>query len=96
MASITQRGPYQYQAIVRRKGFKSQTKTFETLGDAEAWAKDLEAKMHRGHFHDNCLARTTTVDACLARYATEVTPEKRGRPRRLQKSMTFADTLSPL
>ncbi|NHH82679.1 hypothetical protein DRA46_04813 [Burkholderia gladioli] len=31
MASITKRGPYQYQAQIRKKGYPSKTETFETL-----------------------------------------------------------------
>ena len=85
MASITERGPFQFQAIVRRKGHKSQTSTFETRGDAEAWAKDIEAKMHRGRFQDDRLARTTTLDACLARYASEVSSEKKGAAQEASK-----------
>jgi len=47
MAAITERGPFQFQATIRRKGYKSQTRTFETHSDAEDWAKDIEAKMYR-------------------------------------------------
>jgi integrase len=85
MAAITERGPFQFQATIRRKGYKSQTSTFETRLDAEAWAKDIEAKMHRGHFLDNRLARTTTLDSCLARYASEVTPDKKGAAQEASK-----------
>lgn len=85
MASITERGPFQFQATVRRKGYKSQTRTFENRKDAEAWAKDIESKMHRGHFIDDRLARTTTLDYCLARYADEVTPEKKGATQETSK-----------
>ncbi|HWV17177.1 MAG TPA: hypothetical protein VNZ68_01215 [Rhodocyclaceae bacterium] len=44
MASITHRGPYQWQAIVRGRGFPSQTKTFETEQAARAWAAEKEAE----------------------------------------------------
>ncbi len=35
MATITKRGDYQYQAIIHRKGYPAQTKTFESRADAE-------------------------------------------------------------
>ena len=41
MATITKRGPYQYQALVRRKGYPQQTRTFETRGEASAWARGV-------------------------------------------------------
>lgn len=85
MAAITERGPFQFQATIRRKGYKTQTRTFETRADADAWAKDTEAKMHRGHFLDDRLARTTTLDTCLARYASEVTPGKKGAAQETSK-----------
>ncbi len=85
MASIIERGPFQFQATIRRKGYKSQTCTHETRKDAEAWAKDIEAKMHRGHFLDDHLARSTTLNYCLTRYADEVTPEKKGASQETSK-----------
>ena len=36
MATIIKRGSYQFQATIRRKGYPSQTKTFETKRDAES------------------------------------------------------------
>ncbi|MBP1181391.1 hypothetical protein JOE48_003355 [Methylobacterium sp. PvR107] len=35
--TLTERGPRQVQARVRRTGWPSQTQTFETVGSAEAW-----------------------------------------------------------
>lgn len=37
MATIVNRGPHQFQAQVRRKGYPTQTKTFETSAEAKAW-----------------------------------------------------------
>lgn len=78
MASITNRGPYQFQALVRRKGYRTQTRTFETRKAAQDWARDVEAKMHRGEFADLSEAEATTLGEILERYRQEVTPEKRG------------------
>lgn len=36
MASITSRGQHQYQAQIRRKGYPTQTRTFETKAAAKA------------------------------------------------------------
>lgn len=74
MASITKRGPYQYQAIIRRKGYDTQTKTFETRDAAEAWAGGVESKMYDGQFRDPKAMATTTLAMALERYMKEVTP----------------------
>ncbi len=52
MATLTYRGPYQWQAIVRRTGYPSQTRTFENKLDAQDWAATVESEMRRGLFID--------------------------------------------
>lgn len=78
MASIINRGPFQYQAIIRRKGYPSVTKTFESKRDAEDWAKVTEAEMVRGVFVSRTEAERTTLGELLERYLAEVTPAKKG------------------
>lgn len=78
MATITKRGPYQYQAIIRRVGCPTQTKTLESKRDAQDWANAIETDMRRGVFVDLHEAERTTLDDLLERYKTEVTPKKRG------------------
>ena len=50
MTTIIKRGPYQYQAKVRRKGYATQTRTFERKRDAQDWAATVESEMRRGIF----------------------------------------------
>ena len=38
-----------YQAIVRRKGFKTSVKSFETKTDAKKWARAIERKFDTGN-----------------------------------------------
>jgi integrase len=78
MASNINRGPYQFQALIRRKGYPTQTRTFESQREAKDWARDVEAKMHRGEFADLSEAEATTLGEILERYRQEVTPKKRG------------------
>lgn len=85
MATISKRGPYQYQAQVRRKGYPSQTQTFESKRDAEDWAKTVESEMRRGIFIDRTEAERTTLGELLARYESEVTPDKRGKVAELSR-----------
>ena len=78
MASITRRGPFQFQAIVRRKGYPTQTKTFETRNEAEAWSRSIESKIDVNQFRDRRELETLTLGDLLQRYLKEVTPTKRG------------------
>ena len=78
MASIIKRGPFQYQVQIRRKGYPTQQRTFETKRDAEAWATAIESEMHRGVFIDRTEAERTTFAEALERYAREITVDKRG------------------
>jgi integrase len=81
MASISKRGPHQYQATVRRKGFPTQTATFETKGKAEAWATDVEARMARNIFVCLNEAESTTLGEALTRYEREFTVNKKSPDR---------------
>ncbi len=78
MATITARGDYQFQAIIRRKGFPSQTKTFETRSEAERWAREVESKMDTGYFSDRREAEKTTLAQALQKYLDQVTCTKKG------------------
>ncbi|QLG88929.1 site-specific integrase [Chitinibacter bivalviorum] len=77
MATIQKRGPYQYQVIVRRVGYPSQTATFETRAEAEGWASVVESEMIRGIFVDRREAETTTLGQALTRYGKEISPSKK-------------------
>jgi hypothetical protein len=64
MATIEQRGPYQFRAKVRRKGV-TQTKTFDYRTKAEEWARVVEGKITGDEHVDRRLARDTTLSqAC--------------------------------
>ena len=77
MATIINRGKHQFQVIVRRKGEKSQTKTFETKAQAEAWARQVEAKIDSGEFRDRRLLKGITLGDALEKYRVEISPLKR-------------------
>ncbi|MFH7040799.1 tyrosine-type recombinase/integrase [Paucibacter sp. JuS9] len=47
MAVIENRGPLQWRALIRRKGFPSFSRTFERQRDAQGWATDVEAAIGR-------------------------------------------------
>lgn len=68
MATIIKRGPYQYQVKVRRKGYATQTRTFERKRDAQDWAATVESEMRRGIFVDLSGLEQTTLKQLLERY----------------------------
>ena len=78
MATFRKRGPYQWQAQVRKKGQPLQTKTFETRAEAEQWARAIEVEMDKGMFVSRAEAESTTLKELLERYLAEITPPKKG------------------
>jgi len=48
VATFRKRGPWQWQAQVRKKGQSLQTKTFETRALAAQWALAIEVEMDKG------------------------------------------------
>jgi integrase len=78
MASISRRGVGQFRARVRRNGHPPLTRTFKSRAAAEAWARDQEAAMDRGHWTDSREAERTTLAEAVDRYAREVSALKRG------------------
>lgn len=85
MASYRKRGPHQWEARVRKKGYPTQCRTFETKKEAMAWASMIEAEMARGVFVSRAEAENTTLAELLDRYAREVTPSKKGAKKELQR-----------
>lgn len=77
MATFEKRGPSQWRAKVRKKGFSAQTDTFETRKEAEAWAKKVESEMDQGLFVSSKEAQRTTLGEALERYAKEVSAAKK-------------------
>ena len=84
MATIRERGPYQWQAQILRKGHSPQYKTFNNKADAERWSRQVEAEMDRGIFVSRKEAENTTLSEALDRYEKEVIPAKKGA---VQESM---------
>ena len=74
MATITNRGPLQWRARIRRKGYPVTTKTFETKSDAEKWAREIESEMDRGAFVSRVEAEQYTLTECLDRFIDEYIP----------------------
>jgi integrase len=77
MATIRQR-QNRWQAIVKRKGYPNQSKTFDLKKDAEKWGRYQERLIDAGQWVDRSAAEQTTLKAVLSRYAQEVSRHKGG------------------
>ncbi len=78
MATILHRGPYQHQVRVRIKGYKVQTKTFETHKEALDWAAIIESEMIRNVFVSRTVAEKITLGEALDRYSASISSTKKG------------------
>lgn len=74
MATFKVRESGYVQAVVRRKGWPQQSKSFRTKTDAETWARQVEAEMDRGSFVSASLAQRTTFSDMVDRFTKEFAP----------------------
>lgn len=79
MANFTRRESGKWQAKVRRDGWPSQSKTFDTKAAAEAWARSVEREMDTDSFISRNDAERTTFFEAAERYRRDVLPSKRGK-----------------
>lgn len=84
MATFTQRSGVWFVQI-RRKGYKSISRTFDRKADGEKWASQIEAQMGVRTYVDNRETLKLTLADCLARYLSEVTPDKKSAKREAQR-----------
>lgn len=78
MAVIRNRGNFQYQAIVRRRGYDTLSKTFNSHKEADAWALTTESEMVRGVYVSRVEAERTTLAEVIEQYIRDVCPKHRG------------------
>jgi integrase len=78
MATIRSRknkhGETTWQAIIRKQGQRSISKTFDYKEDAQRWARAIEREMDTSTFIPSTEAERTTVAEVLDRYKREVFP----------------------
>ncbi len=77
MASINKRGEGQWQVKVRKKGYKTISKTLPTKSKAEQWARLVESEMDRGIFMSTTEAETILLSELLDQYEKEIAPTKK-------------------
>lgn len=68
-----------WQAQIRKKGFPTQTRTFDKMADAVAWEQATQSSMTAGLWQDSKKARETPFPDLLLRYELEEAPKKRSQ-----------------
>lgn len=86
MATIRKRGAYQWEARIRKRGYPTTCKTFDTKLEAEAWAKDTETKMNKSIFVSTKEAEQYTLSECLDRYIEEYIPRLKDSKRETDRA----------
>lgn len=80
MAYIEERkkvdGRSNFRVQIRRKGFALQCATFETLDEAESWAKTIESSMRDDTFSELVQEQTRPLAELIDRYLKTVMPTK--------------------
>lgn len=96
MATIRKVG-LRWQAQIRKTGFKSITKSFQSKSDAQRWALTTEAKIEQRQFIDTSSATKLTLTDLIERYKIEIAPTKRsGRKLESQLNILKRSTLAKM
>lgn len=74
MATFRVRESGYIQAIVRRKGYPDESRTFRTKTEAETWARGIESAIDKGQFVSTALAERTTFEQLAKQFSTEFAP----------------------
>lgn len=92
MATIEQRPNGTWRTKIRKKGYPSLSASFDTKAEAQRWASEIEGDMSRKRFVDTREAESTTVAEALARYAREVSQQKKGARQELTRIKTWSES----
>lgn len=80
MATIVKRSSGYWQAKIRIKGYPSRSETFPSKALAEAWAKEIEANLHRTGFVQDKKKNTVLFSDLVKDFSEKFAPEHyRGR-----------------
>ena len=93
MATIRERGPYQWQAQVIRKGHPAQYKTFNNKTAAERWARLVESEMDKGVFVSRKEAESTTLSDAIDRFIDEHLPTLKTQERETNRAVLLLNVL---
>ena len=75
-----------YLATVRRKGFETVARTFDTKGEAVAWASGVEQDMKDQRYQNPRMAMNTSFGQALEKYLNTISQKKAINTHMLEKS----------
>lgn len=78
MATIKKRGRKSFQARIRRRGYPTLTRSFDSKAEAERWARTQEHEIDRGGLPATLEAERTTLANAIDDYRRYVTPKHKG------------------
>lgn len=84
MATLRKCAPLQSEARIRKRGYPTTCKTFDTKAEAEAWAKDVETNMNKHLFVSAREAEQYTLGECLDSCSEVAAAHRSGGPCRLR------------
>lgn len=91
------RGKTVWQAQIVRHGYARRYRTFDTKGQAEEWAREIERAMARGTVLPSREEERITLADALNRYLSEVTIHKRGAEQELRRARQISSSnLGPI
>lgn len=74
MATLRQRDSGYWQAIIRRKGYPTESRTFPNKTEAREWTRRVESEMDKGTFLSASEAERTTFGEIVERFSGEFAP----------------------
>ncbi len=66
-----------YKAVIRKTGWPTQAKSFDTKRNAESWARQVEVDMEKGVYIDRAGSTKLSIEQALERYEASVTINKK-------------------
>lgn len=100
MATIDRRkksdGTLTYRVQIRKRGFKTVSKTFLSLQSAKKWAREIQTKQDQGFDIDIQEAQTITFAEIIERYKREIIPQLVSQAEELSKCNVMVKAIGDL
>jgi integrase len=88
MATVVKNSSGNWKALIRKKGWPTTSKTFNTKRDATDWSRRIEDEMVRGVYINRASSERLTIEAALTRYLKEISPSKAKSTATREKSLS--------
>lgn len=92
MATIRRRGKYQWEVQIRRRGYPTETKTFDYREDAAKWARDREREIDQGLYLPRASSEKTTIADLCSAWSESVLPTKRSADSHFRNVLKSVET----